>query len=321
MADLLTVKDLKVSFRTDGGIIPAVDGVSFSMRRGEIHSLVGESGCGKSVTALSLLRLIPNPPGRIEGGAVRWQGERDLLAEPLPEIVRLRGQAIGLIFQEPLTSFNPVQRIGEQIAEVLQIHSGATKVESRERVLAMLARVGLPDPLRQYQAYPHELSGGMRQRAMIAMALIGRPDLLIADEPTTALDVTIQAQIMELIRELQAEFQMSVLLITHNLGLVAETAQQVSVMYCGKIVEQAPVHDLFKKPLHPYTQGLLDSVPQITDDGELRAIPGMIPDPLQLPAGCYFEPRCGRAREICRRQYPPESVQDGCHRVSCWLYE
>ncbi len=320
MADLLKVKDLKVSFRTDGGVVPAVGGVSFDVQRGEIHSLVGESGCGKSVTALSLLRLIPSPPGRIEGGEVWWQG-RNLLAEPRAEIVRLRGQAISFIFQEPLTSFNPVQRIGEQIGEVLQIHSGMSIKQSRDLVLEKLARVGLPDPVRQYQAYPHELSGGMRQRAMIAMALISRPDLLIADEPTTALDVTIQAQIMELIRELQAEYQMSVLLITHNLGIVAETAQRVSVMYCGKVVEQAPIRDLFKSPLHPYTQGLLDSVPKITDREELRAIPGMIPDPLQLPTGCYFAPRCGRAKQICQREYPPETLRDGCHRVSCWLYD
>lgn len=319
MTELLAVNDLKVTFHTEAGAIPAVAGVSFSLKKGEIRCLVGESGCGKSVTALSLLRLIPSPPGRITAGSICWKG-RDLLTQPHSEIVALRGREIGFIFQEPLTSFNPVQPIGKQLAEGLTFQHKFTKAEALEAVLEKLHRVGLADPARQYQAYPHELSGGMRQRAMIAMALMGRPELLIADEPTTALDVTIQAQILDLLKELQAEYGLSVLLITHNLGIVAETAHDVSVMYCGKIVEQAPVRELFKNPSHPYTQGLLASVPKLATTDKLQAIPGMIPDLLQLPAGCYFAPRCQHATERCRQDYPETMTIAGGHQVSCWLY-
>lgn len=316
---LLEVSNLKVNFNTAAGIVKAVDGVSFTVDRGETLGLVGESGCGKSVTALSLLRLIPNPPGEIRDGKVLWEG-RDLLKLPLPELIGIRGREIGIIFQEPLTSFNPVQPIGSQISEVLKIHTELSPIEIRERVLEMLSRVGFSDPQRSYEAYPHELSGGMRQRAMIAMALICRPRMVIADEPTTALDVTIQAQILDLLFELQTEIKMSVLLITHNLGIVAGNAQKVAVMYAGKIVETAPVREVFKNPLHPYTAGLLASIPKINQQEPLVAIPGMIPDPLQLPQGCHFEPRCPKALDRCRSEYPLEQEVTPGHRVRCWRY-
>lgn len=316
---LLEVSNLKVNFNTEAGIVRAVDGVSFTIERGETLGLVGESGCGKSVTALSLLRLIPAPPGKIVDGEVLWEG-RDLLKLDLPELIRLRGQEISSIFQEPLTSFNPVQKVGPQISEVLKIHTELEPLQIRERALEMLNRVGIVDPERSYEAYPHELSGGMRQRAMIAMALVCGPQLVIADEPTTALDVTIQAQILDLLSELQIESKMSVLLITHNLGIVAGNAQKVAVMYAGRIVEWAPVRELFKNPLHPYTTGLLASIPKINQQEPLIAIPGMIPDPLHLPTGCHFEPRCPKAMERCRHEYPTEKEVTPGHRVSCWQY-
>lgn len=317
---LLEVSNLKVSFNTAAGIIKAVDDVSFTMDRGETLGLVGESGCGKSVTALSLLRLIPNPPGEICGGQVIWEG-RDLLKLPLPELIGIRGREIGTIFQEPLTSFNPVQSIGSQISEVLRVHTQLNPLQIQERVLEMLNRVGISNPQRSYDSYPHELSGGMRQRAMIAMALICQPRLVIADEPTTALDVTIQAQILDLLFELQTELKMSVLLITHNLGIVAGNAQKVAVMYAGKVVETAPVREVFKNPLHPYTVGLLASIPKINQQEPLMAIPGMIPDPLQLPKGCHFEPRCSKALDRCRSEYPSEKEVTPGRRVRCWLYQ
>jgi oligopeptide/dipeptide ABC transporter ATP-binding protein len=263
--------------------------------------------------------LIPTPPGEIIGGQAFWGG-RDLLKLSLPELIGIRGREIGAIFQEPLTSFNPVQKIGAQISEVLKIHTTLDPLETKERVLEMLNRVGISDPARSYEAYPHELSGGMRQRAMIALALICGPQLLIADEPTTALDVTIQAQILDLLTELQMENSMSTLLITHNMGIVAGNAHRVAVMYAGKIVEFAPVNELFKNPLHPYTQGLLASIPKLNQQEPLIAIPGMIPDPLRLPDGCRFEPRCPKATEQCRREYPSEKEVAPGHRVSCWRY-
>lgn len=314
---LLQVSNLKVNFNTESGIVRAVDDVSFTINPGETLGLVGESGCGKSVTALSLLRLIPTPPGEIVDGMALWQ-KRDLLKLPLTELISMRGREISTIFQEPLTSFNPVQKIGFQISEVLSVHTEFDATQRRERVLEMLNRVGIYDPERSYESFPHELSGGMRQRAMIAMALICQPRLVIADEPTTALDVTIQAQILDLISELQMESKMSVLLITHNLGIVAGNAQQVAVMYAGKIVEFAPVRELFKNPLHPYTSGLLASIPKLYQEAPLIAIPGMIPDPIHLPTGCYFEPRCPRALERCRTDYPSEKEMAPGHRVSCW---
>ncbi|HEY8464823.1 MAG TPA: ABC transporter ATP-binding protein [Bacillota bacterium] len=316
---LLIVDNLQVNFKTASGLLKAVDGVSFTLEAGEILGLVGESGCGKSVTALSLLRLIPSPPGMISGGRVLWHN-RDLLRLPLAELIRIRGGEIGMIFQDPLTSFDPVQTVGAQIAEALMVHTELTEKAVYERVIAGLQRVGLPDPKRQYHAYPHELSGGMRQRAMIAMALITHPQAVIADEPTTALDVTIQAQILELLQELQAENNLSVLLITHNLGIIAEVAQRVAVMYTGKLVELSTVRELFHNPLHPYTVGLLRSIPTLGRSGELYAIPGQVPDPLALPSGCYFEPRCPKAREICRQQHPPLKTVRAGHATACWLY-
>ncbi len=317
---LLQVSNLKVNFNTEAGIVRAADDVSFTINPGETLGLVGESGCGKSVTALSLLRLIPAPPGEIVGGQVLWGG-RDLLKLPLSELINIRGREIGTIFQEPLTSFNPVQKIGSQISEVLKIHTKLDPVQIQERALEMLNRVGISDPKRSYEAYPHELSGGMRQRAMIAMALVCQPQLVIADEPTTALDVTIQAQILDLLFELQMESKVSVLLITHNMGIVAGYAHQVVVMYAGKIVEWAPVRELFKNPLHPYTKGLLASIPKVNQHEPLIAIPGMIPDPLRLPGGCRFEPRCSKAMEICRNQYPRETQTEAGHKVACWLFK
>ncbi|NLW47225.1 MAG: ABC transporter ATP-binding protein [Firmicutes bacterium] len=314
---VLEIKDLAVNFETESGSIKAVNGVSLGLNPGEIFGLVGESGCGKSVTALSVLRLVATPPGKIAGGSIRWKG-KDLLKESYQDLIKIRGKEISMVFQEPMTSFNPVQKIGLQIGEVLQIHTDLNPIEIKERVIESLHRVGISDPKRSYEAYPHELSGGMRQRAMIAMALICGPQLLIADEPTTALDVTIQAQILDLLFELQSESKMAVLLITHNLGIVAGNAQKVAVMYAGKIVESATTPELFKNPLHPYTQGLLASLPKLDQSEPLFTIPGMIPDPLHLPTGCYFASRCHKVMEQCRREYPFEKEVAPGHRVSCW---
>jgi peptide/nickel transport system ATP-binding protein len=316
---ILEIKNLTINFDTEAGVVKAVDGVSFALDQGETLGLVGESGCGKSVTALSILKLIPAPPGRVTADEIRWK-ERNLAKLPLPELIKLRGKEISIIFQEPLTSFNPVQKIGAQISEALKIHSDLPKRELKEPVIQALNRVGIPNPARQFEAYPHELSGGMRQRAMIAMALICNPQLVIADEPTTALDVTIQAQILELLQRLQVEHQMSLLMITHNLGIVAEIAQRVAVMYAGKIVEISAVREIFKSPLHPYTEGLLKSIPNPLNKGDLYAIPGMIPDPLNLPNGCYFEPRCSKTMDICKRQFPELVTKANQHTVACWLY-
>ncbi len=318
---ILEIQNLNIRFATGAGLIKAVDGVSFSLGQGETLGLVGESGCGKSVTALSVLKLIPSPPGNITADKLLWKN-RDLLKMPLVDLIRLRGQEIGIIFQEPLTSFNPVRKIGAQISESLLIHHHpANKEEVKERVLQALEKVGISNPSRQYEAYPHELSGGMRQRAMIAMALICRPQLLIADEPTTALDVTIQAQILELLQQLQAENQMSLLMITHNLGIVAEIAQRVAVMYAGKIVEIASVREIFKNPMHPYTEGLLRSIPSPHNTGELYAIPGMVPDPFSLPRGCYFAPRCEKVTDVCRKETPKLIAKKDGHAVACWVWE
>jgi oligopeptide/dipeptide ABC transporter ATP-binding protein len=316
---ILKIKQLQVEFPGDAGVLKAVDGVSLELNHGEILGLVGESGCGKSITAASILRLIP-APGRIVSGEIWWQ-DRNLLDLPITAMTKLRGKEMGIIFQDPLTSFNPVQKIGRQITEAIQLHLDCKPDAARELVLQALSRVGLPDPARQYEVYPHELSGGMRQRAMIAMALICDPKLLIADEPTTALDVTIQAQILELLRTLQAQNGMSVLLITHNLGIVAETATKVAVMYAGKIVETAGTAEIFKSPLHPYTHGLLDSIPRINRSGSLYAIPGSLPDPFDLPSGCYFAPRCTRAMDICRELIPELKDKSPEHAVACWLYK
>ncbi len=316
---LLEVSGLTVSFATeDAGAVPVVEDVSFSVGEGETVGLVGESGCGKSVTAMTIMRLIPTPPGRIDGGSVRFAG-RDLLSLPDRELRRIRGDRIGMIFQEPMTSLNPVFTIGFQVTEVLRIHRGRRGRAARQEAVEVLERVGIGAAARRLDQYPHELSGGLRQRVMIAMALICRPDLLIADEPTTALDVTIQAQILDLISELQAELGMSMLVITHDLGVVAEVAERVVVMYAGRIVERAGVRALFARPAHPYTAGLLASIPRLGDRrAVLPTIPGVVPNPGARGPGCYFADRCAAASDRCREAIPPLApVEDG-HDVACW---
>ncbi len=317
---MLEVTNLTTVFHTDAGTARAVDGVSFSIAEGEVLGLVGESGCGKSVTSLSLLRLVPSPPGEIvAGSSVRYRG-RELLALPQREMRKVRGNDIAMIFQEPMTSLNPVFTVGDQIAEAVRLHRGASRAEARARAIDMLRQVGLPDPDKRVDAYPHELSGGQRQRVMIAIALSCEPDLLIADEPTTALDVTIQAQILELLRELTSQRRMAMILITHDLGVVAETCDRVAVMYAGRIVEEAPVEHLFRDPRHPYTQGLLRAVPRIGRAADaLTGIPGTVPSSTAWPDGCRFHPRCAFAWEPCRSDEPPLLEVDAARRSRCWL--
>ncbi len=317
---LLEVRDLKTYFYTDRGVAKAVDGVSFTIPAGSTLGLVGESGCGKSVTAMSILRLIQSPPGKIVGGSILFEG-RDLLRFREEEIRQVRGNRISMIFQEPMTSLNPVFTLGDQIMEALLVHENVTKMEARKRALDMLRRVKIPYAETILGQYPHQISGGMRQRVMIAMALVCRPQLVIADEPTTALDVTIQAQILELLRELQAEFGMSILIITHDLGIVSDLADAVAVMYAGQIVEYASTTDLFRNPRHPYTLGLFHSRPQLgKKKARLDVIPGTVPSPLNFPAGCRFHPRCGYVTEECRHApVTLETVAEGqrsrCLRV------
>jgi peptide/nickel transport system ATP-binding protein len=304
---LLSIQDLSVEIGAGAGAVRAVDGVSFDVPSGGTLGLVGESGCGKSLTALSILRLLRDPPVRIASGRILFQDE-DLLALPEPALRRLRGNRIAMVFQEPMTSLNPVYTVGAQVGEVVRIHRGADRRAARERAVELLRQVGIPAPEERVDAYPHQLSGGMRQRVMIAMALACDPDLLIADEPTTALDVTIQAQILELLRSLQRSRRMSLLLITHDLGVVAETCDEVVVMYAGRVVERAPVRALFSRPAHPYTAGLLRSIPGFHGAGgrgRLWAIPGMVPSLGALPSGCRFRDRCDRASERCAREDPP----------------
>ena len=306
MADpLLSVRDLRTYFYTDGGVAKAVDGVSFAIGAGETVGLVGESGCGKSVTALSLLRLI-RPPGRIESGsAIDFDGA-NLVSIDEKSMRAIRGARIAMVFQEPMTALNPVFTVGDQIAEVVRVHNGGSKQEARQRAIEMLETVGIPSPRDRVDDYPHQLSGGMRQRVVIAMALVMNPALVIADEPTTALDVTIQAQILELLRALQQKFGTSILLITHDLGVVAETASRVIVMYGGEIVEEALVRELFASAHHPYTEGLLNAMPQVGQDRErLATIPGTVPPPTAWPAGCRFHDRCQYAWERCASEHPP----------------
>jgi len=303
--NLLEVKDLRVYFRSEEGTVKAVDGISFELKQGETLGIVGESGSGKTVANLSLMRLIPEPPGEIVSGSVMLRG-RDVLKLSATDLRRLRGKQVAMIFQDPMTALNPFMRVSKQLMEVTQLHLGHTRVQAREHAVKMLEHVGIPDAAERIDSYPHEFSGGMRQRVMIAMALSCEPDLLIADEPTTALDVTIQAQILELIKRLKAETGASVILITHDLGVVAGMTDQVIVMYAGKIFERAPTTELFENPGNPYTRGLLRSVPNPTDEqGQLYQIPGQPPDLARLPAGCPFAPRCERAEEICRREFPP----------------
>jgi oligopeptide/dipeptide ABC transporter ATP-binding protein len=319
-APLLEIRDLHTHFFTPHGVMKAVNGVSLTVNRGEILAVVGESGCGKSVTAFSILKLIPNPPGRIVAGQVIFEG-RDLASTSLDEMRQVRGNGISMIFQEPMTSLNPVLTIGEQVAETLILHKKMTKAQARERALDLLALVRMSDPLTRIGQYPHELSGGMRQRVMIAMALACEPKLLIADEPTTALDVTVQAQILDLLMELRDRLGMAMILITHDLGVVAETADRVAVMYAGRKVEEANVFDLFRQPLHPYTQGLIRATPEGAGGGRktarLTEIPGMVPALTAMPPGCAFAPRCGFATDACTVAPPPLIVRGGTHQVAC----
>jgi peptide/nickel transport system ATP-binding protein len=320
---LLSIEGLRTYFATDEGTVHAVDGVDLAIGRGETLGVVGESGCGKSVTALSVMKLIQMPPGRIDGGRILWEG-RDLVPLAQPEMQAIRAKQIAMVFQEPMTSLNPVFTVGEQIAEVLRLHEGLGRRAAMAKTVDMLRLVRIPNPERRVRDYPHQFSGGMRQRVMIAMALSCSPKLLIADEPTTALDVTIQAQILNLLGELQAKLGMAVMLITHAMGVIAETAQRVVVMYAGKVVEEAPVDKLFADPLHPYTQGLIRSIPRIdlasAHKQKLEAIRGTVPSLLDPAPGCRFAPRCKFAREECVAQTPPlREIRTG-HKVACVLY-
>ncbi|MGE5561276.1 MAG: ABC transporter ATP-binding protein [Chloroflexota bacterium] len=316
---LLDVKNLTTSFFTDDGVATAVDDVSFHIDKGETLGMVGESGCGKSVTSLSVLRLIPSPPGKIVSGTITFDGE-DILAKSIDDMRTIRGNSISMIFQEPMTSLNPVFTCGDQIAEAVELHQKVGKKEAMDRAIEMLKLVGIPNPERRVREYPHQLSGGMRQRVMIAMALSCNPRLLIADEPTTALDVTIQAQILDLMRRLKRDLGMSILLITHDLGVVAEMAERVVVMYAGKIVEEALVDDLYANPLHPYTVGLLHSIPRLDGDrSRLHVIDGTVPNLLRLPPGCRFAPRCPQATERCNAAQPPLIQVAPGRQVACWL--
>lgn len=319
-SDLLRVENLQTYFFTDAGIVRAVDGVSLRIAPGETLGVVGESGCGKTVTALSILRLVPDPPGRIVGGRVIFEGT-ELLGLDSERMRKMRGSAISMIFQEPMTSLNPVFTVGDQIAEGVRLHQGLSRRAAWDRAVEMLRLVQIPDPDRRVREYPHQLSGGMRQRVMIAMALACGPRLLIADEPTTALDVTIQAQILELLVRLKEELGMAVMLITHDLGVIADTAQRVVVMYAGRVVEEAPVRDLFANPRHPYTQGLLASIPTLEKGAEgrkrLRAIPGLVPSLLDLPPGCRFSDRCPVAVPECRTAEPELRAVTSEHRARC----
>jgi oligopeptide/dipeptide ABC transporter ATP-binding protein len=317
-APLLDIRGLRVSFATDAGPVPAVRGVDLSLAAGETLALVGESGCGKSVTALSILRLVATPPGSFDAGEVLLDGE-NLLAASEPRMREIRGNDVAMVFQEPMSSLNPVLRVGEQVAEAIELHQDVSHGVARARAVEAFARVGIPAPEQRVDEYPHQLSGGLRQRVMIAMALACNPKLLIADEPTTALDVTIQAQILELIAKLQRELGMAVLLITHDLGVVAETARRVAVMYAGRVVEEGGVLELFERPRHPYTAGLLRSRPRLdVPHGRLVPIEGSVPDALHQPPGCAFHPRCPLAEERCKREEPP-LVRQGTQRFACWV--
>jgi oligopeptide/dipeptide ABC transporter ATP-binding protein len=324
-APLLEVSDLQTHFFSDEGVARAVDGISFTLHEGETLGIVGESGCGKSVTSLSIMRLVPNPPGRIVGGKMMFRG-RDLVTLSDAEMRRVRGNDIAMVFQEPMMALNPVFTVGNQIMEAVRLHRGLDRHAAREHAIEMLSKVGIPSPESRIDAYPHEMSGGMKQRVMIAMAMSCDPKLLIADEPTTALDVTIQAQILDLIRGLQDSAGMGVLLITHDLGVVAETAHRVAVMYAGKIVEHAPVEDLFEKPRHPYTIGLFRSLPDLAKPGErLATIPGIVPAATRFPSGCRFRTRCPLAADVCAAIEPPLMPFGGsgedAHRVACHRIE
>ncbi|NRG45842.1 ABC transporter ATP-binding protein [Bacillus sp. CRN 9] len=317
---ILEVKGLKTYFTTKKGISKAVDGIDFVLNKGETLGIVGESGCGKSMTSLSILRLIPSPPGKIAGGSILFKG-KDLVTLPESEMRKVRGNDISMIFQEPMTSLNPVIPVGEQIAEAIRLHQKLAKKAAWEKAVEMLKIVGIPSPEKRAKQEPFQLSGGMRQRVMIAMALACSPEILIADEPTTALDVTIQAQILEIIKNLQKQLGMGVIMITHDLGVVAETCDQVVVMYAGNIVEHTSSKELFANPKHPYTQGLLESLPNITEDvEELKTIEGTIPSPYNLPIGCRFSSRCPHSKDICVEANPELFDASLDTKVRCWLY-
>ncbi len=317
---LLEIRDLETWFYTEDGVVRGCDKVSYSVHKGETLAVVGESGSGKSVTAMSVLNLIPDPPGKIRGGQILFKGE-DLLELKESEIQKIRGNRIAMIFQEPMTSLNPVMTVGSQISESLILHQGCSKQEAMEKAVEMLDLVGISDPEARAKEYPYQLSGGMRQRVMIAIALACRPEVLIADEPTSALDVTIQAQILGLMKKLQQEMGMAIILITHDMGVVAETADKVAVMYCGKIVEFGTAKDIFFDPRHPYLEGLKQSVLDIDQDVEdLYVIQGSVPDPLDLPVGCSFAPRCSRAMDICHEEIPNIVHFNDTHYACCWLY-
>jgi peptide/nickel transport system ATP-binding protein len=318
---LLEIENLQTHFFTDRGQIPAVDGVSIRVNKGEVVGIVGESGCGKSVTSLSVMRLVPNPPGKIVGGSIRFKGE-ELVAASEKRMRELRGNEIAMIFQEPMTSLNPVYTIGDQIGEVIRLHTGATKKEARQRSIDMLKKVGIPRAEAIVDEYPHQLSGGMRQRVMIAMAMACNPELLIADEPTTALDVTIQAQILDLMRQLNRESETAIMMITHDLGVVAEMCHRVVVMYAGNVVEEGDVRSILKEPKHPYTIGLLHSLPKLEGARKrLYSIPGNVPIPGSLTVGCRFAPRCEHATDRCRTEMPELRPAGPNRRTRCWLYD
>ncbi|MCL0075955.1 ABC transporter ATP-binding protein [Dehalococcoidia bacterium] len=327
MAPLIEVRGLKTYFYTDDGVVRAVDGVDFTIEQEKTLGVVGESGCGKSVTGLSIMGLIQTPPGKIEAGEILYRRNGSLteltnLDPKGKEYRSIRGNEIAMIFQEPMTSLNPVYTIGNQIMEAIILHQKVGKNEARKRAVAMLEAVGIPLPRQRIDEYPHQLSGGMRQRAMIAMALSCNPSLLIADEPTTALDVTIEAQVLTLMHDLRKEFKTAMMLITHDLGVVAGMADDVVVMYLGKIVEGSTVGNVFHNTKHPYTQGLMNSIPSLaTKRDRLVPIEGVVPDPFEVPAGCGFEPRCPQAMGICKRETPPLKEVVPGHRAACWLYE
>ena len=319
---ILKVSDLRTYFNTDDGIVKAVDGVSFDLYKGETIGIVGESGSGKSVTNLSLMKLIPSPPGKIMGGKAELHGN-DIFQFSEKELRQIRGNTISMIFQNPMTSLNPFLRISTQMMETIQLHQGLMQQQARDKAVEMLKLVGIPRPEKRVDDYPHQFSGGMRQRVMIAMALSSKPEILIADEPTTALDVTIQAQIFQIVKDLCEKFQTAIILITHDLGVVAGVTDRICVMYAGKIIEKAATSDLFKEAKHPYTIGLINSVPR-PDKGyqeRLYSIPGSPPDLIGLPDCCPFHPRCEKAMDICRKKYPSEKVLDKKRSVSCWLYK
>ncbi|MEK5164064.1 ABC transporter ATP-binding protein [Paenibacillus sp. FSL R5-0527] len=319
MTNLLEISGLRTEFTTPGGVIKAVDGVSFTVSKGETLGIVGESGCGKSITSLSIMQLLPKRVGRVAAGEIRFEG-KNLLTASRREMRQIRGNRIAMIFQEPMTSLNPVFKVGKQVSEAARYHLKIGKQEARRRVVEMLAKVGIPRPEKIFDQYPHQLSGGMRQRVMIAMAMVCNPSLLIADEPTTALDVTIQAQILDLMRDLQSKEGTSIMMITHDLGVVAEMCDRVVIMYAGQVVEETDVKTLFREPRHPYTRGLLASLPQLAGDADrLKSIPGQVPNPLEMPSGCRFAPRCPMRVERCEQAEPELKEIAPGHLCRCLL--